>query len=65
MHNPQAAFALMQAAGEKVGKLVACFVAVETVQVDFGLDNPTATAQIAQDVGGDANAQVVRLISAL
>lgn len=63
MDDPNAALAAVQAFGQESGQLVPGFVPVQSVQIQFGLDHPATTPQIAQDAGCQSLAQVVWLIA--
>ena len=63
MHDAHTALAVMQASGQESGEQLASFVAVQSVQVDFILNDPASTPQVAQDILGQACAQVVRFIA--
>ena len=63
MHYAHTALAVMQASGQESGEQLASFVAVQSVQVDFILNDPASTPQVAQDILGQACSQVVRFIA--
>lgn len=65
MHDPDATLAVVQALGQKAGEQMSRFISVQTVQVDFILDYPAPTAQVAQDVLSQSGAQIMRLVTAL
>ena len=52
--DAHAAFAVMQAEGEKASQLVSRFITIQAMQIDFALRDPAPSAQIAQHVLGDA-----------
>lgn len=64
MHDPDATLAVVQALGQKAGEQMPGFVAIQTVQVDFILDYPAPTAQVAQDVLSQSGAQIMRFVTA-
>jgi len=64
MHDPDATLAVMQAFSQKAGEQVPRLIPVQAMQVDFILDHPAPTAQIAQDILGQSGAQIMRFVTA-
>ena len=63
MYYPQATLALMQAFGQKTRQQVSRFFPVQTMQVDFILNDPAPTAQVAQDSLRQPVPQVMRFVA--
>ena len=57
MNDAYATPALLQAIGQESGEQGARLLAVESVQVDFSLNDPASAPQVAQDMAGKAGAQ--------
>jgi len=53
----------MQAFSQESGEQLACFVAVQAMQIDFILNDPAPPSQITQNGLGQTSAQVMRLIA--
>ena len=64
MDDAYAAPPPVQAVMQKTGDQLAGLIAVQAMQVDFILDHPAATAQVAQDRLRQAITQVGRLVAA-
>ena len=64
MDDANAAFALVQTGMQEAGNQMACLFTVQAVQIDFILNHPATTAQVAQGGLGQAVAQVDGFITA-
>lgn len=64
MYYAYTALAVVQAFGQEGGKLVSGLVAVQSVQVNFTLNDPAPAAQITQNVLRQPLMQILRLIPA-
>lgn len=63
MDDAYTAFAIVQATGNEGGEGVACFIAIQAMQVDFILNDPAATAQVAQHTLRQSRSQVTGFIT--
>ncbi len=63
MHDPDATFAVVQAFSQEGSEPMPGFIPVQAVQVDFVLNHPASTPQIAQDILGQSAAQIMRLVT--
>lgn len=64
MYYAYTALAVVQAFGQEGGKLVSGLVAVQSVQVNFTLNDPAPAAQITQNVLRQPLMQILRFIPA-
>lgn len=64
MHDPDATLAVMQAFSQKAGEQMPRFIPIQAMQVDFILDHPASSAQVAQNVLGQSGAQIMQFVTA-